>query len=152
MRPAPPRGDIARRYGVTISLETHPDLGTNGSVHLETMKRIDHPNVRVNFDTGNIFFYNRGASAAAELKKIVDYVATLEIKDHSGRFMDWNFPALGKGVVDIPAVLHVLEEHGFDGPVTMEIEGIRGKPWNEIETLAVMADSTAYLRSLATFR
>ncbi len=79
-------------------------------------------------------------------------MATVEIKDHNGRFMDWNFPALGKGVVDIPAVLQVLKEKGFDGPVTMEIEGIREKPWNEVETLAVMADSTAYLRSLATFR
>ena len=77
-------GEIARRHGVVIVLETHPDLGTNGDVHLETMKRINHPNVRVNFDTGNITYYNHGADVVAELKKIVDYVATVELKDHGG--------------------------------------------------------------------
>ena len=53
-------GEIARKHGVIIALETHPDLGTNGDVHLETMRRINHPNVRVNFDTGNITYYNAG--------------------------------------------------------------------------------------------
>lgn len=145
-------GDLARRYDVTIVLETHPDLGANGEVHLETMKRIDHPNVRVNFDTGNIHFYNEGAKAPAELAKIIDYVATVEIKDHFGKPQAWNFPALGQGVVDIPAVVRLLREHRFQGPVTMEIEGIAGKPWNEAETLRAVAESTEYLRSLTSFR
>ena len=96
-------GDVARKHGVTISLETHPDLGTNARTHLEPMKTIHHPNVRVNFDTGNITFYNRGTDAVTELKQIVDYVATVEVKDHSGQYMTWNFPALGKGPSISPA-------------------------------------------------
>ena len=95
-------GDAAQKHGVIISLETHPDLGTNGDVHLETMKAINHPNVRVNFDTGNITYYNKGADAVSELKKIVDYVATVEFKDHSGGFEEWTFPTLGQGKVDFP--------------------------------------------------
>ena len=96
-------GDIAKKHGVIVVLETHPDLGTNADAHLETMRQINHPNVRVNFDTGNITFYNKGTDAVTELKKIIDYVATVELKDHNGQYMDWNFPALGKGVVDFPA-------------------------------------------------
>jgi len=145
-------GDLARRYGVTIVLETHLDLGTNGDVHLETMQAVNHPNVRVNFDTGNIHFYNRDTDAVTELKKILPYVATVEIKDHSGQYMQWNFPALGAGRVDIKGVLAVLREHGFQGPVTMEIEGIKGQPWDEAQTRDVIARSTAYLRALANFR
>ena len=102
-------GDVARQHGVIIALETHPDLGTNGDVHLETMKRINHPNVRVNFDTGNITYYNRGANVVAELKKIIDYVATVELKDHGGEPRTWNFPALGQGKIDLPGVLGVLK-------------------------------------------
>ncbi len=116
-------GDVARKHGVIIVLETHRDLGANGDVHLETMRRVNHPNVRVNFDTGNITFYNRGTDAVTELKKIIDYVATVELKDHNGKYMDWNFPVLGKGVVDFPGILKVLEEHHFHGPITMEVEG-----------------------------
>jgi len=144
-------GDTAKKHGVTIALETHPDLGTNGDVHLETMKQINHPNVRVNFDTGNIHFYNKNTDAPTELKKIIDYVATVEVKDHNGEYMTWNFPPLGRGVVNIPEVLRILKEHGYSGPLTMEIEGIEGVKWDEAETKKNIADSAAYLRSLGNF-
>jgi sugar phosphate isomerase/epimerase len=145
-------GDAARRHGVTISLETHPDLGTNADVHLETMKRIDHPNVRVNFDTGNILFYNKGRDPVTELKKIVDYVATMELKDHTGKYEELSFPTLGQGVVDFRGILRVLAEHRFRGPVTIEVEGIAGQTMNEEQTRKYIADSVAYLKSLAAFR
>jgi sugar phosphate isomerase/epimerase len=144
-------GDAAATNGVTIVLETHPELGTNGSVHLETMRAIHHPNVRVNFDTGNITYYNKGTTAVAELKKVINEVATMEIKDHNGEFETWNFPAFGKGAVDIPGVLRVLREHGYHGPVTMEIEGIKGQDRSLEQIEKDIADSVAYLRSLQKF-
>jgi sugar phosphate isomerase/epimerase len=144
-------GDIAKKHGVTVVLETHPDLGANADAHLETMRQINHPNVRVNFDTGNITFYNKGTDAVSELKKIIDYVATVELKDHNGEYQTWNFPALGKGVVDFPAVLKILEEHGFRGPITMEVEGVRGVEMNEVETKRYIAESVAYIQSLGDF-
>jgi len=144
-------GDVAEKYGVTVVLETHPDLGTNGDVHLETMRQINHPRIRVNFDSGNIHYYNEHADAPTELRKIIDYVATVEIKDHSGVYNEWNFPALGQGVVDIPGVLKVLRDHGYDGPITMEIEGIKGIEWDEDTTKQAIKDSAIYLRSLDHF-
>jgi sugar phosphate isomerase/epimerase len=145
-------GDAAKKHGVVVVLETHRDLGTNGDVHLETMKAVNHPNVRVNFDTGNITYYNKGTDAVTELKKIIDYVATVELKDHNGQYETWNFPALGKGVVDFPGVLKVLEEHHFQGPITMEVEGVQGVEMTEAETKKYIADSIAYIQSLANFK
>jgi len=153
-------GDLARKYGVTLVLETHPDLGTNADEHLRTMKRIKHPNVRVNFDTGNITFYNKGLSAVEELKKVlaakdergVPYLGTMEIKDHGGKFMTWSFPALGRGVVDIPGIVRVLKESGYCGPITMEIEGTTGVERSREQIKAEIAESAKYLRSLGTFR
>lgn len=141
-------GDAAKSHGVTIVLETHPDLGTNGDVHLETMKAVNHPNVRVNFDTGNITFYNKGADAVAELKKVVDYVATVELKDHSCEPEAWDFPALGNGKVDFAGIMGVLEAHGFQGPVTIEFEGTKGVELNEDQTKAAIAESVQYIKSL----
>jgi L-ribulose-5-phosphate 3-epimerase len=145
-------GESARHHGVIIALETHPDLGTNGDVHRETMKHVDHPNVRVNFDTGNITYYNQGADVVAELKKIVEYVATVELKDHGGQARTWDFPALGQGKIDFAGVLDVLKAHGYAGPITIEVEGIEGKPWNEAQTEQAIADSVAFLRKLAPFQ
>lgn len=145
-------GEIARKHGVVIALETHPDLGTNADVHLETMRRINHPNVRVNFDTGNITYYNENADVAAELRKIVDYVATVEFKDHGGRPKTWDFPALGHGKIDFPGVIEVLRARRYQGPITIEVEGVEGKPWNESQTRQAVAGSVDYLRKLARFK
>ncbi len=145
-------GDVARKNDVTIVLETHPELGTNGDVHVETMRAIDNPNVRVNFDTGNITYYNKGADAVAELKKVLPYLATVEIKDHNCQFETWNFPALGQGKVNIPGVLAVLKKHGYRGPVTIEIEGIKGQERSEAQIKQDIAESVSYLRSLEAFR
>lgn len=144
-------GDIAKKHGVIITLETHPTLGTNADVHLETMKAVDHPNVRVNFDTANLHYYNKNVCAVEELKKIIDYVATVEVKDHDGQYRSWYFPALGKGVVNIPGVLKLLKEHGYKGPITMEIEGIKGVKQTEEQVKQAIMDSAAYLRTLAVF-
>jgi sugar phosphate isomerase/epimerase len=145
-------GEIAKKHGVTVALETHPDLGTNGDIHLETMKAIDHPNIRVNFDTANITYYNMNTNAVDELKKIVDYVATVELKDHSEEFETWNFPPVGQGVVDMPEVLRILKQHGYTGPITLEFEGVKGVELNETETQKAIAESVAYVRSLGSFK
>ena len=90
-------GDIARQHGVIIVLETHPDLGANADAHLETMRRINHPNVRVNFDTGNITYYNKGTDAVTELKKIIDYVATVEVEGPQRPVQGLEFPRARHG-------------------------------------------------------
>jgi len=145
-------GEAAKKHGVVIALETHPDLGTNAAEHLETMRRVNHPNVRVNFDTGNISFYNRGLDAVGELKKIIDYVATVELKDHNLRYKEWDFPALGRGRVDLPGVLKVLAEHDFRGPVTIEIEGVEGEKISAEQTKNRVAESVDFVRKLGNFR
>lgn len=145
-------GDIAAGFGVTLSLETHPDLGTNGAVHVETMKAINHPNVRVNFDTANITYYNHDTTPVDELDVCLEYVATVEVKDHNGEFETWNFPALGEGIIDFPAFFKRLREHGYAGPVTIEVEGIKGIEWSLEDTKKAMEDSVAYLRSIETFK
>ena len=142
-------GEIAQRHNVIISLETHPPLGTNADVHLETMKAVNHPNVRVNFDTGNITFYNKGSDACAELEKIIDYVATVELKDHDGNFESWTFPPVGQGVVDMPRIMQILADHHYKGPITLEFEGVKGVELDENGTRKAIAESVAYVRSLA---
>ncbi len=144
-------GDEARARDLVIALETHPDLGTNGDVQLETMKAIDHPNVRVNFDTGNITYYNENTTALDELKKSIAYVATFELKDHMGGLESWDFPMLGKGKVDFGAILATLRENKYAGPVTIEFEGTKGVTLTQEQTLQAIADSVAYARTLADF-
>ncbi|MCX8064874.1 MAG: sugar phosphate isomerase/epimerase [Candidatus Hydrogenedentes bacterium] len=145
-------GNIAEEYDITIVLETHPDLGTNGDVQLETMRAINHPRVRINFDTGNITYYNQNTDAVTELKKSIPYVATVELKDHTGEFETWNFPALGKGKVNFQEILKILKEHHYRGPITIEFEGIKGVELTEEEIKIAIESSVNFLRNLGCFK
>jgi inosose dehydratase len=141
-------GDVARSLGVVVVVETHPDLVTNGDVGRETMQAVDHPNIRINFDTANLYFYNHGVTAVGELAKVIDYVASVHLKESTGKFEEWVFPVLGTGVVDFPEVFRMLNERGFGGPFTMELEGTKGVEFDEPGQLKYIADSAAYLRRI----
>ncbi len=141
-------GEVAGRHGVTIVLETHPDLITNSKVALATMKGVDHPNVRVNYDTANIYYYNEGVDGVKELRRIAEYVAAIHLKDTSGGFHAWDFPALGRGVVNFAKTFKILDAVGFTGPCTLEIEGKEGETLTERLACDRVAESVGYLRGL----
>lgn len=144
-------GDDAARLGVTVAIETHPDLATNGDIARQTMTAVNHPAVRINFDTANIYYLNQGRTTVAELDKIIDCVASVHVKDTTGGYKEWDFPTLGTGVVDFPTVFRKLGARGFTGPYTIELEGTEGIELDEAGQLAYVADSVKYLRTIGAF-
>ena len=120
-------GDYAAELGIKVALETHPPLVTNADVGIATMQRIDHPNVGINFDTANMYFYNEGIDAAAELEKMVEYVVHVHLKDSNMGFKEWFFPAIGDGKIPFPRMIETLNKAGYDAPLSLEIEGIGGE-------------------------
>jgi len=122
-------GDAAGERGLIYCCETHPGICQNAGEMLATMNDLDHPAVRINFDTGNILFYNAGADIADELPRIIDWVRHVHLKDHNGQPGEWYFPAFGRGgAVDFAQVRRILDEAGFNGPCSLEIEGIKDEP------------------------
>lgn len=116
-------GRHAAGCGVTICLETHPPFCANTADMLGTMAEVNHPNVRINFDTANVMFYNKGVNSADELEKAIGHVASLHLKDTDGAFQAFNFPVLGEGVVEFPRIFPALHRAKFGGPLTIELEG-----------------------------
>lgn len=141
-------GDEAGKRGITIGMETHPDLITNAEVAIETMHGVNHPNVRVNYDTANIHYYNHDVDSVDQLRKVIDYVGSMHLKDTNGEFETWFFPTFGQGIVDFKAVFDLLSTQDFHGPYAMEIEGCAGEDLNEVETCKRVADSVAHLRNI----
>jgi len=141
-------GEAAAAKGVTLVLEIHPDLATNGDVGRETMTQVNHPNVRINWDTANVYFYNQGVDGLAEMKKVLESIAAVHLKDTNGGFKTWHFPALGEGIVDFKEVFRLMNARGFYGPFTLEIEGVEGESLDRAATEARVAKSVAHLRLL----
>ena len=146
-------GDLAATLGMDLSLETHKGPTQNARSMLELMAEVDHPSVRLNFDTGNIAYYNPGADPVAELDQVKHLVRSVHLKDNRGAFEDWYFPAIGDGgAVDFRRVREVLDGIGYLGPFTIEIEGIGGEPEPGPEVRKErVARSLRHLRSCGYF-
>jgi inosose dehydratase len=146
-------GDHAAGLGIVYCCETHPGVCEHHSAMLETMRDVDHPSIRLNFDTGNILYYNENANVEISLAKVCHLVRHVHLKDSQGLPGEWYFPALGSGgAVDFVRVLHLLRDCGFTGPYSLEIEGIEGEGDLSLDAYQErIADSVGYLRDCGYF-
>ncbi len=136
-----------------MALETHKGPTQNARAMMTLMRELDHPSVRLNFDTGNILYYNEGADVVAELEQVAPMVRNVHLKDSRGQFEDWYFPALGAGgAVDFTRIRQVLDSVDFRGPYTIELEGIGGEPEPGLEERhRRICTSVDHLRSCGYF-
>jgi sugar phosphate isomerase/epimerase len=103
-------------------LENHGDLVDRGPQVVEFIESIGLPVVRANYDTGNAWYYAKGAlDPAAELNEVASVVAHVHLKDPvvEGGLMRW--AALGEGVLDLPAVGRILRNRLPAVPVSIEL-------------------------------
>ncbi|WP_165063860.1 sugar phosphate isomerase/epimerase family protein [Paludisphaera rhizosphaerae] len=143
-------GDAASEVGITLALETHKGPTENAAAMLALMEEVRHPHVLLNFDTGNIAYYNAGVDPCDELEKVKELVRNVHVKDNRGGFEDWYFPAVGDGgAVDFSRVGSILDGVGYKGAYTIEIEGIGGEPEPGLEERQRrISRSVAYLKGL----
>jgi sugar phosphate isomerase/epimerase len=113
----------AADLGVIISMETHPPFARNADDASQTMNDVGSPALRMNFDTANVHYYNRDVDTVDELRKVVDRVASVHLKESRGAYESMDFPLFGQGIVDFAEVFRLCAEQGLDGPYTMELEG-----------------------------
>jgi sugar phosphate isomerase/epimerase len=74
------------------------------------------------------------------------YVAHVHLKDKANmKLREYNFPVFGTGILDFNAVLHLLSEGGYRGPMTLEVE-LDGQPATPELVDEALAQSCAYLQ------
>jgi L-ribulose-5-phosphate 3-epimerase len=119
--------DAAEQAGVVVALEIHGDIMASGAKTLPLLERIDRESIKVNYDTANVEFYS-GERAVDDLERVAQHCAHVHLKDTTGGKGNWDFPALGTGTVDFARVLEILEQAGYSGPFSVELE-FQGEPW-----------------------
>jgi len=139
--------DAAESAGVVVALEIHGDIMASSDVTLPLLEKIGRESVQVNYDTANVEFYS-GEKAVDDLPKIVPHLAHVHLKDTTGGKGNWNFPAIGSGVVDFGRVLAILREAGYPGPYSVELE-FQGEPWPPLaDVTEAMRRSREHLNAL----
>ena len=140
-----PLADEAARDGIDLCLETHGGLLATGVMAKDLIERIGRPNIGINYDPGNVIFYG-DTRPETDLPEAVDRVTHMHIKDQIGGAGVWNFPQIGTGDVDYPALFAILDAAGFDGPCSVELE-FQGEPWPTLDEVdRAMAESYRYVR------
>lgn len=141
-------GDAVGAHRIFLAMETHPDLCQNAANMLETMAGVKHPWVGVNFDTGNVYYYNHKVDGAEELEKVAIHVRGVHLKDTFGGYHDGNFPVLGEGIVDFAKAAELLAQAGYTGPCTMELEGGAFDPSKPEDLADKVGRSVAHLKKV----
>ncbi len=137
------------KYDMKLGIEVHGEYGT-GELIYNVVKGVGSDRVGVNYDTANVVFYG-GKVPNEEIKTCLAGVNFVHLKDKVGFDNVWNFPALGKGDIDLVGFIHYINENGYDGPLSIEIEytgefTMRDKAEGDYEyVLGILKDSYAYL-------
>ena len=111
--------DHARERGVTICLETH-DAWCEPDHVAAVLRKVDHPNVAVNWDVMHTLRVG-GQGPAEAYRTLGQWVAHTHIHDatwdEQGRFTQMR---MGAGWVEQKSVLEVLRDGGYDGYLSGE--------------------------------
>ncbi len=109
------------------------------------VEEIDRPNVGINYDTANVIFYG-GVRPEQDILSAAARTTHLHVKDQIGGTGVWNFPEIGTGEIDFVPIFATLDEAGFRGPCSVELE-YQGEPGPSLETVQQgLTNSYAFLR------
>jgi inosose dehydratase len=144
--------------GHGLKLSFHPHVLTAVEYEAQIDRMLEETQVDLCFDTGHHAF--RDQDALAYMKKVFPRIAYMHLKNVDGavraRVLDGSLAAeasyaagimcpLPEGVVDIRAVMRLLDERGFDGPVVVEQDVAE----NAVETpLDLARRNLDYIRGL----
>ncbi len=112
----------ARDLGIVVALENHGDLVDHGQQVRQFIASIGSPAIRVNYDTGNAWYYSKGhIDPVVEMDQLAPVIAHVHLKTPrvDDGLMRW--VALGEGVLDIDAAGRVLQERMPGVPVSFEL-------------------------------
>lgn len=136
---------LAVEYDLKVGFHNHPK--PTGLWHPDTIwKVVDgrHRNLGYCADTGH--WASSGLDPLAVIKKIAPRVVSFHLKDRAS-LTEWTHDRpLGTGIVNLPAILDEVRQHGFAGNVSLEYE----HNWDT--SLAEIAQCVGYLRAYGKLR
>jgi len=129
---------IAEKYGVTLCVKAHVGASIyNTPSTLRAMEAITSPNFGVDMDPSHI--WRNGENPVEAIEAVISRVKHVHIRDCKGRQHRPGPPEMqanGRGDIDLVGYIRVLHEHGYEGPVDLEVIGAREYPLEQCITIA----------------
>lgn len=118
---------MAEKYGVVLCVKAHVGRAVyNTPTTLAVMEAITSPNFGIDMDPSHIHRANENPVEA--IAAVVDRVKHVHIRDCEGRQQGPGKPEMqanGRGDIDLVGYIRVLHEHGYSGPLDLEVIGAK---------------------------
>ena len=138
---------MAEKYGVVLCVKAHVGAAIdNTPTTRQIMAAIDSPSFGIDMDPSHI--HRAGENPVEALGAVISRVKHIHIRDCLGNQQGPGKPEMqanGRGDIDLLGYLRVLVQHGYKGPVDLEIIGAKDYP---LEQCCVIAgESRGHMRA-----
>ena len=126
--------NYAQQHHVTLALENHGLIAGRSDQVKDIISKVNSPALRANIDTGNFLLVGQNPAEAAQV--LAPLAALVHLKDfrvpdpgqivHVYRGLDgstFTGAVTGEGMVDLPAIISILRDSGYNGWLSLEYEG-----------------------------
>lgn len=132
---------LAQRHGVTLCVKAHVGASIwNTPTTLQVMDAIRLPAFGIDMDPSHI--HRAGENPVEAIAAVISRVKHVHIRDCKGRQQNPGKPqdqANGRGDIDLLGYIRVLHEHGYQGPLDLEVIGAKEHPLEECCIIAAEA-------------
>ncbi|MCB0060865.1 MAG: sugar phosphate isomerase/epimerase [Caldilineaceae bacterium] len=138
---------MAEKYGVMLCVKAHVGAAIyNTPTTLKVMEAISSPNFGIDMDPSHIYRANENPVEA--IAAVISRVKHVHIRDCKGRQQGPGKPEMqanGRGDIDLVGYIRVLHEHGYDGPLNLEVIG--AKEYAVEQCCVIAAESRGHMQA-----
>lgn len=138
---------ILKEKNMKMVIEVHGHDHGTAAILKDLIAPLHSDVIFIAYDSANAVFYG-DVDPVEDLKKAVDVVKYVHLKDKKGEKDVWDFPALGEGNLDLAGIIQVLDEAHNDAPLSIEIEFTEKGPKDLEEINQAVRTSKTYLEKL----
>lgn len=140
---------MAESYGVTLCVKAHVGAAIyNTPTTLRAMEAISSPAFGIDMDPSHI--HRSGENPVEAIAAVIARVKHVHIRDCKGPGPRPGEPAMqanGRGDVDLVGYIRVLHEHGYEGPVDLEIISTKGAGYTLEQCIVVGAEARGHMQA-----
>lgn len=138
---------MAEKYGVTLCVKAHVGAAIyNTPTTLRLMGHIDSPAFGIDMDPSHI--HRSGENPVEAIAAVISRVKHVHIRDCKGRQQNPGKPEMqanGRGDIDLVGYIRVLHQHGYAGPLDLEIIG--AKDYAVEQCIVIAAESRGHMQA-----
>jgi sugar phosphate isomerase/epimerase len=138
---------MAEKYGVTLCVKAHVGASIyNTPTTLQVMAAISSPAFGIDMDPSHIYRANENPVEA--ITAVLPRVKHLHIRDCKGRQQGpgkAEDQANGRGDIDLVGFIRTLHEHGYNGPLDLEVIG--AKEYSVEQCCIIAAEARGHMQA-----